>query len=114
MATVRSLRRARDFQRVYRSGRRATRDGVTIIAAAGVPGEASRVGLAVPARVGSAVVRNRVRRRLREAARRCVPPAGCDLVVRAAPELVGRNFQEIVSDMEAALAAARVARGGPA
>lgn len=110
MTSVRSLRRARDFERVYRSGRRGTRDGLTIIAAAGPPGSASRVGLAVPARVGSAVVRNRVRRRLREAAQRCVPPAGCDVVVRAAPELAGRNFQNVMRDMEAALAAAGVPR----
>jgi ribonuclease P protein component len=108
MTTVHSLRRARDFERVYRSGRRVTRDGLTIIAAPGPPGEASRVGLAVPARVGNAVVRNRVRRRLRAAARACVPAAGCDVVVRAAPGLVGRNFQEVTKDMGAALAAAGV------
>ena len=49
----------------------------------------SRLGLAVPRSVGSAVVRNRVKRVLREAWRRLLPdvPAGHDYVLVARPGL---------------------------
>ncbi|MGH2694474.1 MAG: ribonuclease P protein component [Actinomycetota bacterium] len=105
---MRSLRKARDFERVYRSGRRASRDGLTIVVAPGAIGEPSRVGLAVPGRVGGAIVRNRVRRRLREATRACGLAPGYDVVVRASEELVGKNFQDIVRHMDAALTDAGV------
>ena len=62
------LRDGRDFQRVNRTGvRRASRHFVAVIAPAR-PGSAPapRLGLAVSRRVGNAVARNRVKRRVRE------------------------------------------------
>lgn len=81
------LRDARDFQRVNRTGvRRATAHLVAVIAPA--PKELGpRLGLAVSRRVGNAVARNRVKRRVREWFRRqcnALPPA-TDWVVIARP-----------------------------
>lgn len=60
------LRDGRDFGRVNRRGkRRAAPHFVAVVAPGRVPGGA-RLGLAVSRRVGNAVARNRVKRRIRE------------------------------------------------
>jgi ribonuclease P protein component len=69
---------------------------------------AVRVGFTVTRKVGSAVVRNRARRRLREAARVALPQAalpGCDYVLIARAGTVGRPYPELVGDLKSALAA---------
>jgi ribonuclease P protein component len=59
--------------------------------------------------VGGAVVRNRVRRRLRHLVgeRLAEFPAGANLVVRAMPAAASRQYAEMALDLDAALAAAR-------
>lgn len=79
------LRDARDFQRVNRTGkRRASAHFVVVVAPARVDGPA-KLGLAVSRRVGNAVMRNRVKRSVREWFRRARPtlPSGTDWVVIA-------------------------------
>ncbi len=53
-----------------------------------------RLGLAVPARVGGAVGRNRIKRRLR-AAFRAAGPTGVDVLVRAEATAQTAPFQEL-------------------
>jgi len=87
------LRKAREFRAVSRRGRRrAGGRFVLVVADAGDPARPQarpagpRLGLAVSRRVGSAVVRNAVKRRIREWFRRggrSRLPAGNDLVVIA-------------------------------
>jgi len=61
------LSRSRDFDAVYRHGRSvSTRFLVLYWFAREDGGEVARLGLAVPKAVGTAVVRNRIKRRLRE------------------------------------------------
>ncbi|TAM60977.1 ribonuclease P protein component [bacterium] len=62
-----SLRRAADFQRVYRRGERAGSKHLAVYALASSRGGESRpeVGFSIGKGVGSAVVRNRLRRRCR-------------------------------------------------
>jgi ribonuclease P protein component len=62
--------------------------------------------------VGNAVVRNRVRRRLRELVRPQLSrlPAGASLVVRALPAAASASFETLGSDLDAALAAAQSPR----
>ena len=67
---ARRLQLSRDFARVRSEGR-AVRGGLLIVGVLPVIEEvAFRVGLVTSKRVGGAVVRNRVRRRLREIVRR--------------------------------------------
>lgn len=66
--SVRLLRSA-DFRTVYANGRRRNFDWVVAFTlATGKP--SSRIGFTVPAAFGPAVDRNRIKRRLREAARK--------------------------------------------
>ncbi len=80
------LRSRQDFQQVYREGRSWAHPLLALHVRA-VPG-GQRVGISVSRKVGKAVSRNRVRRRLREAVRLLLPGwrSGVDviLVARAA------------------------------
>lgn len=55
-------------------------------------------------RVGSAVDRNRAKRRLRAALRQRPPAAGTDVVVIARPTAVTCAFAELVRDVDALIA----------
>jgi ribonuclease P protein component len=63
------LSRSRDFDAVYRHGRSVSTRYLVLYwfeREAEAPAEGPRLGLAVPKAVGTAVVRNRIKRRLRE------------------------------------------------
>ena len=64
-------------------------------------GEPARVGFVVGRAVGGAVIRNRVRRRLRHLARVLVPrlPESSELVVRALPPAAGLSSAELGADL---------------
>jgi ribonuclease P protein component len=81
-----------------------------------------RVGLSVSRRVGGAVVRNRVRRRLRELIRRHWDelPHGCEVVFHVYPAIVGATAAELETqvrrafrDSSRALRSGRDSRSGP-
>jgi ribonuclease P protein component len=69
----------------------------------------ARAGFVVPRAVGGAVLRNKVKRRLRQLVRGRLDelPAGTDLVVRALPTAAERSYPGLSADLDAALAAAR-------
>jgi ribonuclease P protein component len=85
-----------DFERVYRQGV-AYRGKLFSVHA--FPNEfgTPRLGLSVSRRVGNAVVRNTVRRRLREVFYSALPeiPSNLDLVVSARPAAAEATFQEL-------------------
>jgi ribonuclease P protein component len=72
----------------------------------------ARAGFVVSKAVGNAVVRNRVRRRLRHLVRPLLAdlPDGATLVVRALPAAAGASFATLAGDLESALVAARKPR----
>jgi ribonuclease P protein component len=77
-----------------------------------------RVGLVVSRGVGNAVVRNRVKRRLRHLAREHVPvlqelPGSAVLVVRAQPAVAGASYAELGRELARCLgtAADKAVRG---
>ena len=83
------LSRSRDFDAVYRNGRSVSTRFLVLYRferESEGDGEA-RLGIAVPKKIGGAVVRNRIKRRLREVWRELLPevPRGADyvLLVRA-------------------------------
>ncbi len=105
------LSRSRDFDDVYRHGTSASTRYLVLhwfpreTDASGDP----RLGLAVPRSIGSAVVRNRMKRQLREAWRRLLPeiPAGHDYVLVARPGIVepvaARGQDWLVGEVASAL-----------
>jgi len=114
----RRLRRRAEFQRVSR-GRRAQVDTVTLQAqprpAAQTAEIGPRVGFTVTRKVGDAVERNRIRRRLKEALRAAqaiAPATDCDYVLLARREALTRRFTALVADIERAFA--KVGRDRPA
>jgi ribonuclease P protein component len=82
----RRLRKRREFEHVY-AARTFIRVGPLVVYARPGPASHARLGLSVPRRVGSAVRRNRVKRRLREAFRlgRRELPGAYDVVVNVRP-----------------------------
>ncbi len=100
------LRDGSDFASVIRGsgGARAGSRLVVVhaIATDSRVGQPPRVGFVVSKAVGGAVVRNRVKRRLRAAlaARLTGIPAGVDVVVRAQPAAGTAGFGELDADLE--------------
>ena len=85
------LTRSHDFDAVYRRGRSVSTRFLVLYWFPRDDGEESpRLGLAVPKATGGAVVRTRVKRRLRELwrARLEAIPAGCDYVLVVRPGVV--------------------------
>ena len=76
------LRNKRDFERVYQQGRRVSTESFTMYVYARGDDSPSRLGFVVGRRLGTHVARNRVKRRLRAAARALWAqlPHGYDLV----------------------------------
>ena len=85
------LSRSRDFDAVYRQGRSVSTRLLTLhwFAREDEPTGGARVGLAIPRAVGTAVVRNRLKRQLRAVwvELEGEAPAGCDYVLVARPGL---------------------------
>jgi ribonuclease P protein component len=82
------LSRARDFDAVYRQGRSSSTRYLVLYWFARADGAEPRLGIAVPRKVGGAVVRNRLKRQLRELWRaRDGGPPGHDYVLIARPGL---------------------------
>lgn len=115
------VRRSSEFETAVRAGRRAGRPTLVLhLGASGAAGAAPRVGFVVSRAVGGAVVRNRVKRRLRAAAReelaaelgndapRGEGSAGGELiVVRATPAAATAPFDALRGDLSVALRQAR-------
>ncbi len=76
--------------------------------------ESTRFGLSTSRRLGGAVVRNRVRRRLREALRAMAPSfqPGWDVVIIARPALVDVDHEALVGTLRRLLGRSGVT-GGP-
>ena len=78
----RRLRRRNDFAAVYRNGRIQS-NPLLVLRVLPTDRETTRFGFVVGKAVGGAVVRNRVKRRLREAARELPIVPGWDVVIGA-------------------------------
>lgn len=91
-----SLRGRSEFARVYRDGFRRRVGGVLVVAMSGGDGP-PRVGVVAGRRVGGAVVRNRAKRRLREALARVELRDGATYVVVALPGVASATFEQVLA-----------------
>ena len=110
-ASVRLKRRA-EFLRVASKGRKAPMPGLVLQALARDDEAPARLGFTVTRKVGNAVVRNRTKRRLREAARLVLREqvlVGVDLVLIGREGTRRRDFPALVDDIARAMRKAGVA-----
>lgn len=94
---VETLRKSADYLRSYRRGRRVHGSVVMLYTHANDTGRA-RLGITASRKVGKAVVRNRLKRRIREVYRRWRERASLpalDLVVHLKPEAKKASFDEL-------------------
>lgn len=113
----RRVRSRSEFQRIQREGRRVTTPSfVLLLAAREADGAAARLGITASKRVGNAVVRNRVKRVVREAFRRSgtLFEPDLDVVVIARAAAAALQPAQVLDEWRAAqrrlLKAARSAR----
>ena len=89
-----SLKKNSEFQYVYRAGKRFSGRAMALVALRSR--NAVRVGFSIGKKVGNAVVRNRVKRRLRECVRPLLPRLRpCRLVFIAREELAQESFADM-------------------
>jgi ribonuclease P protein component len=104
--SVRLLRHA-DFERVYKQGRRHFASHLTVFylprPAHTKEAEGVRVGFTVGKVLGGAVVRNRMKRRLREAVRlHGMIPAAIDVVINPKKSLLTAAFVDVQREIRRA------------
>ena len=107
------LKRRAEFLRVASKGRKAAVHGLVLQVLPRDDHDAARVGFTVTKKIGNAVVRNRTRRRLKEAARlefAIDPVAGLDLVLIGREGTRARAFPDLRDDLRRALRKAGVIR----
>ena len=100
---MRLLRHA-DFERVYKKGRRHFAAHVTVFYLAREQDAGLRIGFTVGKVLGGAVVRNRMKRRLREAVRLHWPEVliPADIVINPKKSLLKVEFSELGNEISRA------------
>ena len=95
-----SLKLNTDFRRVYRRGK-SVAGGYVVVYAMPNKRQLNRLGLSVSTSVGKAVVRNRIKRIMRESWRDLDAkiPAGFDFVIIARTRAVQKTKEQIERDM---------------
>jgi ribonuclease P protein component len=100
------LKQRAEFLRAAASGQKAAVGGVVIQALSRPDQLPARLGFTVTKKVGNAVVRNRTRRRIKEAVRLVLterPVSGVDLVLIGRDSTRKRNFMTLQNDIRRAL-----------
>jgi len=108
------MRTSEEFRQTIRFGKRSARPSLVAHVVPAGTGHTS-VGFVVSKAVGPAVVRNRVKRRLRHLMRDRIDqlPTGARLVIRALPRAAQQSSSSLASDLDAALTKSGVKTGSP-
>ncbi|WP_100523528.1 ribonuclease P protein component [Mycobacteroides abscessus] len=95
------IRSQDDFQKVFDQGKSVANRQFVVYMLAKEGQEHIRIGISVGKKIGNAVVRNRTKRLIREAARLVVPELQWrgDLVIIARAPVVEMEFQEVSSSL---------------
>lgn len=100
------LRKRTEFEECYSGGVRISGRHFQLFlrrrpldADADTPSGPPRLGISVSKKVGNAVTRNRVKRRLREIFRKTRPGLAVDVVVHARPSAATASFEELAREL---------------
>ncbi len=99
--SVRILRSS-DFRQTYDRGVRISCPALSAFCLRVEGGSGPRIGITVPRALGSAVVRNRIKRRVREAVRARLPVLSPEwqVVINPRPRVLKLPFLELVAEVE--------------
>ncbi len=102
------------FRALYHRGKSSGMKTLVVYALKGRGGNINRLGITVSKKLGKAVTRNRIRRRLKEAYRLsegCVKP-GYDIVIVGRASAESADFQTVSRDLLSAFGALGLLREG--
>lgn len=93
-----------EFEAVYRGGSRRSSAQFTVFFRPNEAGR-SRFGISVKKALGGAVVRNRIKRRIREILRLHTPeiPVGWDIVIHPRASVARNDFSRLAAELTALL-----------
>ncbi len=105
LARPNRLTRAAEYKAVVRRGAKCAGPHTVMYVVSSGQDRAARFGFIVSKRVGSAVTRNTVRRRLKAVCARALPTvrAGADVVIRALPSAATADFHELQAEVDRCL-----------
>ena len=98
----RRIQKSKEYRLVYDTGRKTPKSNFVAFCLRRSDNEPTRVGFTTPRALGKAVLRNRVRRRIREAVRLNLwrLPVGWSFVFNPRRVAADRPFSEIVAEVE--------------
>jgi ribonuclease P protein component len=100
---VESLKKNKEFKKVYENGKSYATRNLVIYCLNYEKGKKNRYGLSVSTKIGSAVVRNKLKRRLREIIREFEKEKefkGYDVIFIARKPVVQINYQHLKRDVK--------------
>lgn len=98
-----SLKKNREFKKVYENGRSYATRNLVIYLLNYEKGKKNRYGLSVSKKIGNAVTRNKLKRRLREIIRDCEKEyefKGYDIIFIARKAVVNLNYHQLKKDVK--------------
>ena len=100
MKHTKTLKLNKDFKRLYYRGKSVVCRNVVVYVMKN-RSESNRIGITCGKTIGKAVVRNRLKRLVRESYRQMEPAIqkGCDFVFVVRSRAVGKSFSEVNGDM---------------
>lgn len=95
------LKRKNEFSYIFKRGKTIANQYLVLYYAPAKQENENRVGFAVSKKIGNAVIRNRIKRRMREAIRPSLPYiiAGYDLIFIARIKIKGISFKDVEKNM---------------
>lgn len=113
ISSANRLKHKKDFERIFKTGRWAGGELITVKYAPNSDGDAPKIGFMVGTKVSkSAVKRNLIKRRMREVVRLATKSGKIssqfDFVFVARPEIVGKSHHDIEQDIKFTLGKAKI------